>query len=148
MFRNSDISEYCVILLFFRFFSVVTTSFHRYRLCVGKMETEVSNRIKLNAEEKIEGPSLLHDMLSDMILADILLYVDKRSLSSSCVGVCRKWHSIIAQSDSFWLEKCLFDHIPIPPPQLRGQHPFNYHRIAMKQPFGRNLVRNPSGEGG
>uniref|UniRef100_A0A914USB2 FBA domain-containing protein n=1 Tax=Plectus sambesii TaxID=2011161 RepID=A0A914USB2_9BILA len=93
------------------------------------------------------GPCLLDDLLvSDDFLREILLRVsDLRTLTYSCPLVSKRWLSLTVDP-KFWLEKCEYDDVALPPVHLRKEHAFDYKRILVKRPYNRNLIRNPSGE--
>jgi len=80
------------------------------------------------------------------ILEQILLRVnDRETICAVCPKVCREWNRLLS-SPSFWIAKCEYDSVSLPPINLRKHPEINFKQIWMKRPFRRNLVANPSGE--
>lgn len=82
------------------------------------------------------------------LLMEILSRVSDNDLITKCRLVCKQWQSII-DDNSLWKLKAIRRGCVIP--KLRspdGHIPRHfYRRIAIENPFGRNLVKNPCGKG-
>uniref|UniRef100_A0A915IFX3 F-box domain-containing protein n=1 Tax=Romanomermis culicivorax TaxID=13658 RepID=A0A915IFX3_ROMCU len=80
------------------------------------------------------------------IIFEILLRVDDRTLFK-CRLINKEFYSIL-NSSSFWMAKCSRSNVLFPKKlnDLAEDFSPNYRRIYCKEPYGRNLIRNPSGE--
>uniref|UniRef100_A0A8C8RP30 F-box protein 27 n=1 Tax=Pelusios castaneus TaxID=367368 RepID=A0A8C8RP30_9SAUR len=87
------------------------------------------------------------DLLPDELLVQILSWVPGRALLTRCRQVCRRWRDLL-DAPTVWRLRC----------ERRGQRaalaaarlcpPPLWSRLDLLEPFGRNLIRNPCGEGG
>uniref|UniRef100_A0A8C3I2L8 Uncharacterized protein n=1 Tax=Chrysemys picta bellii TaxID=8478 RepID=A0A8C3I2L8_CHRPI len=75
--------------------------------------------------------------LPDELLALILSWVPGRALVTRCRLVCRRWRDLI-DGPTVWRLQAAARLCPSP----------QWSRIGLLEPFGRNLVRNPCGQGG
>uniref|UniRef100_A0A914DS47 FBA domain-containing protein n=1 Tax=Acrobeloides nanus TaxID=290746 RepID=A0A914DS47_9BILA len=84
---------------------------------------------------------LSDEKLPEFLHFEILLRLNTKELIKNCTLVSKKWNSILAQTQ-FWIQKCEYDghNEALPPVHLR-QLPFNYKKICLKNPFGRNLIQ-------
>ncbi|XP_067412836.1 F-box only protein 17-like isoform X2 [Emydura macquarii macquarii] len=91
-------------------------------------------------------PPCLLDPLPDELLALILSWVPDRLLVTRCRLVCRRWRDLL-EAPTVWRLRC----------ERRGQRaalaaarlcpPPHWSRLCLLEPLGRNLIRNPCGEG-
>uniref|UniRef100_A0A914DUD3 Uncharacterized protein n=1 Tax=Acrobeloides nanus TaxID=290746 RepID=A0A914DUD3_9BILA len=84
---------------------------------------------------------LSDEKLPEFLHFGILLRLNTKELIKNCTLVSKKWNSILTQPQ-FWIQKCEYDghNEALPPVHLR-QLPFNYKKICLKKPFGRNLIQ-------
>ncbi|XP_023241270.1 F-box only protein 6-like [Centruroides sculpturatus] len=86
------------------------------------------------------------DDLPEEILITVFCFLPVKDLKNCCL-VCRKWRDIVT-SQTLWKEKCERDK-RILPFIIFQELPHNYYlNIYLKNPYGRNLVKNPSGTAG
>ncbi|VDN21347.1 unnamed protein product [Gongylonema pulchrum] len=80
------------------------------------------------------------------ILSEILLRIDDiRTIGYVCPLVCRQWNDVL-MAPGFWINYMQYRSVTLPPPSLRKIPELNIKKVALLQPFGRNLLTNPSGE--
>lgn len=91
-----------------------------------------------------QGLVLCGVSISPDILNDILAYVPKHDLVKNCVLVCRLWKSVL-DAQTIWKLKCVRENIPFPS-RVVGLPRHFYRRLCFKNPFGRNLIKNPCGD--
>ncbi|XP_006627711.3 F-box only protein 27 [Lepisosteus oculatus] len=78
------------------------------------------------------------------ILVLILSHLPAKTLLSDCQHVCRRWRAIV-QSQAFWRFKCQGERNAITFYIRYLPTNFDWRRFYLKQPFNRNLIRNPCG---
>uniref|UniRef100_A0A183EN91 FBA domain-containing protein n=1 Tax=Gongylonema pulchrum TaxID=637853 RepID=A0A183EN91_9BILA len=61
------------------------------------------------------------------------------------VQVCRRWHYVLSLP-GFWISYMKYRSQTLPPHSLRLVPELNTKKVAFIQPFGKNLITNPSGE--
>uniref|UniRef100_A0A914DTL1 FBA domain-containing protein n=1 Tax=Acrobeloides nanus TaxID=290746 RepID=A0A914DTL1_9BILA len=85
--------------------------------------------------------NLSDEKLPEFVHFEILLRLNTKELIKNCTLVFKKWNSVLTQPQ-FWIQKCEYDgrNEALPPVHLR-QLPFNYKKICLKTPFGRNLIQ-------
>ncbi|VDM48311.1 unnamed protein product [Toxocara canis] len=80
------------------------------------------------------------------ILAEIFLRIDSSAVVGYiCPLVCRRWNDVLSAT-GFWIDYMKRRSRIVPPPSLRSEPLLNMKKVCLKQPFGRNLIINPSGE--
>uniref|UniRef100_A0A915BNK9 FBA domain-containing protein n=1 Tax=Parascaris univalens TaxID=6257 RepID=A0A915BNK9_PARUN len=84
--------------------------------------------------------------IAPQILAEVFLRIDNSvTVGYICPLVCRRWHNVLSAA-GFWIDYMRRRSRTIPPPALRSEPLLNMKKVCLKQPFGRNLIDNPSGE--
>ncbi|KAK0411792.1 hypothetical protein QR680_005850 [Steinernema hermaphroditum] len=85
------------------------------------------------------------------ILEKIMARVEHKTLFQSVPIVCREWNELLRRQ-SFWVEKARVDGEGtswVPPRDSLWERLFKQNpRLYRQKPFGRNLIKNPSGEDG
>ncbi|VDM96030.1 unnamed protein product [Thelazia callipaeda] len=82
------------------------------------------------------------------VLTEILIRSGSpRSILCVCSLVCHRWCKILS-APGFWIRYMEFQSLNLPPTFLRSEPLLNIKKVSIKQPFGRNLIRNPSGDNG
>ena len=85
------------------------------------------------------------ELFPDKVVACVLSQLDFKSLRSSR-EVCKQWKRIV-ESGRFWCYKASLDG-KLWPLELMGSFPsYILARLYVTQPFNRNLIRNPCGQG-
>lgn len=82
----------------------------------------------------------------DDVWIEILLRVDDKGLKS-CVFVQKKFNAILS-CQSFWLKRCARYGVSYPTHLPHNVPHIDYRKIYLRQPYGRNLIKNPDGEQG
>lgn len=82
----------------------------------------------------------------DDSLIDILSFVSADDLILNCRLVCKNWQEII-DGHSVWKIKCQREKKNIPCVTLSRIPKHYYRKIFVFNPYGRNLICNPCGEG-
>lgn len=82
----------------------------------------------------------------DDLLVDILSYVSAEDLVNNCRLVCKKWEAVI-EGHSVWKIKCQRENKRIPAITFNQIPQHYYRKIYVYNPYGRNLLENPCGEG-
>lgn len=87
------------------------------------------------------------------LLLVVLSHVPPRALLARCRRVCRGWRALV-DGQALWLLILARDHGALLPlarsclPQARDAGPCLLGRFCERAPIGRNLIRNPCGQGG
>lgn len=104
-----------------------------------------------DAADEINGLSLAGHLIYPELLTEILSYVPDGDLVHRARLVCRQWR-LVVDEPGLWKRKAQRRGCRLPHTGTRGaghawpQH--TYRNIAVKNPFGRNLIRNPDGKQG
>ncbi|XP_054834344.1 F-box only protein 27-like [Eublepharis macularius] len=100
------------------------------------------------SSQEIQGPMALN-LLPHELLVLILSWVPGRTLVTHCRLVCRQWRDLV---DSPVLWRCQWERDPSKREALwatleaaRHCPRLEWGRVGVLQPFGRNLIKNPSG---
>jgi len=93
-----------------------------------------------------DSNSFVADNVPLDIWIEVLLNVDDSTLDK-CRRVNKTFHSIF-HSSSFWTKRCLKYSIIYPKQHLDSVRKVNFKKIYLCKPYGRNLIKNPSGEDG
>ncbi|XP_028651214.1 F-box only protein 2-like [Erpetoichthys calabaricus] len=86
---------------------------------------------------------LLH--LPDEVLRLIFSHVPASALLTRCQYVCKRWHDILS-SQAFWKFKYMEDWPHFGSHKMAISTVCNWKKICLKDPFRRNLIKNPCGE--
>ena len=87
------------------------------------------------------------------LLLVVLSHVPPRTLLGCCRRVCRGWRALV-DGQALWLLILARDHGALLPlarsclPPARDGRPCLLGRFCERRPIGRNLIRNPCGQGG
>lgn len=87
------------------------------------------------------------------LLLVVLSHVPPRTLLGCCRRVCRGWRALV-DGQALWLLILARDHGSLLPlarsclPPTRDGRPCLLGRFCERRPIGRNLIRNPCGQGG
>lgn len=87
------------------------------------------------------------------LLLVVLSHVPPRTLLGCCRRVCRGWRALV-DGQALWLLILARDHGALLPlarsclPPARDGGPCLLGRFCERRPIGRNLIRNPCGQGG
>lgn len=87
------------------------------------------------------------------LLMMVLSYLPPHTLLECCRLVCRRWRALV-DSQALWLLILARDHCALlrlirsSLPAARDARPCLLGRFCVRKPLGRNLIRNPSGQGG
>ncbi|XP_035215606.1 F-box only protein 27-like isoform X2 [Stegodyphus dumicola] len=84
--------------------------------------------------------------IPDDLLVDVLSFVPHQDLIQNCRSVCKQWRDII-DGHGVWKIKCERERKTVPSLKLRNLPVHYYQLIYLFNPYGRNLIRNPCGEG-
>ncbi|VDP38162.1 unnamed protein product [Soboliphyme baturini] len=87
---------------------------------------------------------MLFEELPVDLVREVLLRVDGRTLIVFCQLVCKKWHSVI-DDVGFWRKKCRQENV-IFAEKHTSETVKSIIRVYLLRPFGKNLIKNPSGE--
>ncbi len=91
-------------------------------------------------------PKMINEVLPIEQLAEVLQKIeDDRILIQVVPLVCKLWNDVISD-DGFWMSRSKAKGSVLPPKALREKHSFDYRMICHRNPYGRNLIDNPSGE--
>ncbi|XP_013395682.1 F-box only protein 6 isoform X2 [Lingula anatina] len=77
-------------------------------------------------------------------LTGVLSYLPADFLINTCRLVCHQWKDIV-DGNTLWRLKCLRERFYVP--RLMGPPPADFKDYYFKNPYNRNLVKNPSGKG-
>ncbi|XP_066560065.1 F-box only protein 2 isoform X2 [Amia ocellicauda] len=108
---------------------------------------QTQNTMHKEEDSGLTKPGINLLELPEEILQLILSYVPARNLLQDCQRVCKALHAVIG-THSFWIFKCEEERLI---PRFSGKYlplNFNWKRFCMKEPFNRNLIRNPCGAEG
>nr|XP_033812839.1 F-box only protein 27-like isoform X2 [Geotrypetes seraphini] len=83
-------------------------------------------------------------LLPDELLLLVLSFLPSRDLVLQCRLVCRRWRSLV-DSPCLWRLKCGRRWRTSQLEALHGCPNVSWARVYVKEPFGRNLLRNPCG---
>uniref|UniRef100_A0ABM5ERV1 F-box only protein 27-like n=1 Tax=Pogona vitticeps TaxID=103695 RepID=A0ABM5ERV1_9SAUR len=87
------------------------------------------------------------NQLPDEVLELILSWVPARTLVARCRLVCRRWRDLIGRP-TLWKLQCERDPALQAVLQAAQRCPrVDWCRVAVLRPFGRNLIKNPCGNG-
>ena len=85
-------------------------------------------------------------LVPDDILAEIFLRLPSLDVVRSCVLVCKDWNRV-ANTQTLWKDKCVRDH-QFPEDLIRLLAGEDFKVLYFKNPYTRNLIRNPDAHSG
>jgi hypothetical protein len=81
------------------------------------------------------------------LVSFILLLVDYKTTVANCRLVCKQWNSIITDP-LFWKHKAALENKKWPNVPRNDDIPWSFYaNVYLHNPFDRNLIQNPNGEG-
>uniref|UniRef100_T1JA99 F-box domain-containing protein n=1 Tax=Strigamia maritima TaxID=126957 RepID=T1JA99_STRMM len=96
----------------------------------------------------LNGLTLGDHQLSPEIICTVLSYVPVDNLILNCRLVCKNWKYLI-DDQTIWRLKCDQNKIALPRSLLVHGTPLHFYRtMCIKNPYGRNFIKNPCGEEG
>ena len=98
---------------------------------------------KDNIAQDLDQKDIL-SVIPEEVLVHILSYLPGKHLIHVCRVVCKLWKAII-DSASLWIRKCEREGVVIPPTAHSLQ--LDFRVLYLKNPYGRNLLRNWNAEG-
>ncbi|VDO41379.1 unnamed protein product, partial [Onchocerca flexuosa] len=109
------------------------------------------NKIKEGQNSNEDGKSdiYIQDLpIPPHILEEILIRINNsRDIGYVCPLVCHRWYDVLS-APGFWINYMTYRSLDLPPTHLRSEPSLNIKKVCIKQAFMRNLIRNPSGDGG
>ncbi|KAK2169232.1 hypothetical protein NP493_1200g00006 [Ridgeia piscesae] len=97
---------------------------------------------KDNIAQDLDQKDIL-SVIPEEVLVHILSYLPGKHLIHVCRVVCKLWKAII-DSASLWIRKCEREGVVIPPTAHSLQ--LDFRVLYLKNPYGRNLLRNWNAE--
>ncbi|XP_075773336.1 F-box only protein 27 [Pelodiscus sinensis] len=98
------------------------------------------------AGSRAPGPALELEPLPDELLALILSWVPGRALVTRCRLVCRRWRALIDGPTVWRLQGERLPGMRAALAAARLCPPPRWSHLCLREPFGRNLLRNPCGQ--
>jgi hypothetical protein len=89
------------------------------------------------------------DKLPSDVIEQIFLHLPSHHLVKTVALVCKRWQSII-KTDQFWIQKSTFDTMldSATIKYFHNRNVMNFQQLYFKNPFNRNLLKNPCGSEG
>lgn len=111
------------------------------------METSIVNYSEVNSSTNSDI-YINNRIIPPQILSEILIRINcPKTIGYICPLVCKRWYEVLLSS-GFWINYMKYWSLNMPPNRIRNEEYINIKKIALKQPYGRNLINNPSGEHG